>query len=293
MDFSPSNQEPVAAAVLEQAVRPPRRGGLTGLDQQVRPASQVGQTGSGAKDQKMLRPECPVCNGGKDHVKHNGKKLKLTFAELLAKYQKDNEAKRANRSNDVKYSRFPPRHNYGNWNRQRKGFHSATTYSPFEPSMLVSYAPYPTSDHPYLSWGWSDSWTHTPSYFRPYHVEYAAPRRPSRARQPYVESDRFEYKWSSAQNKKKFVKQVYQVKRDGHKDKSSDLNSVNKKPINVLSASATNGKEKEKSSVDPPSAKSEQKGVKRLKNKRGALLSKTEAKSSHALGLSNWQRKKL
>jgi hypothetical protein len=98
------------------------------LDQQVRPASQVGQTGLGLKDQKMLRPERPVGNGGKDHVKHNGKKPKLTFAELLAKYQKDNEAKSANQSNDAKYSRLPPIHNYGNWNRQRKGFHSATTY---------------------------------------------------------------------------------------------------------------------------------------------------------------------
>jgi hypothetical protein len=47
------------------------------------------------------------------------------------------------------------------------------------------------------------------------------------------------------------------VKRDGHKDKSSDLNLVIKKPINVLSASATNGKEREKSTVDPPSAKFE------------------------------------
>jgi hypothetical protein len=194
MDFSSSNQEPVAAVVLEEAVRSPRWGGLMGLDQQVKPASQVGQTVSGVKDQKMLRPECPVGNGGKDHVKHNGKKPKLTFAELLAKYQKDNEAKRTDRTNDVKYSRFPRRHNYGNWNQQRKGFHSATTYYPFEPSMPVSYAPYPTSDHPYSSWGWSDSWTHTPSYFRPYHVEYATPRRPSRASQPYVEIDCFEYK---------------------------------------------------------------------------------------------------
>jgi hypothetical protein len=48
--------------------------------------------------------------------------------------------------------------------------------------MSVSYAPCPTSAHPYSSWGWRDSWAHTPSYFRPYHVEYAAPRRPSRAR---------------------------------------------------------------------------------------------------------------
>jgi hypothetical protein len=160
--------------------------------------------------------------------------------------------------------------------------------------MPVSYAPYSTNAHPYSSWGWSDSSTHTPSYFRPYHVEYAAPRRPSHARKPYVESDRFEYKdRSSAQNKKKVVKQVYRVKRDGRKDKSSDLNSINEKPINVLITSVIGGKGKEKSSVDPPSAKSEQKEVKRSKNKRGALLSKTEAKSSHPLGLSNWQKKKL
>jgi hypothetical protein len=201
-----------------------------------------------------------VCNGGKDHVKHNGKKPKLHFAELLAKYQKDNEVKRATQSNKVKSSRLPSKRNSGKWNRQGKGFHSATTYSPFEPSMPVSYAPYSTNAHSYSSWGWSDSLTHTPSYFRPYHVEYVAPRRPSHARQPYVESDRFEYKdRSSAKNKKKVVKQVYRVKRDGRKDKSSDLNSVNKKPINVLSASATNGKKKEKSSVDPPSAKFERK----------------------------------
>jgi hypothetical protein len=113
--------------------------------------------------------------------------------------------------------------------------------------MPVSYAPYPTSDHPYSSWGWSNSWTHTPSYFKPYHVEYAAPRRPSRARQSYVESDHFEYKnRPSAQNKKKVVNPIYHVKGDGRKDKSSDMNSVNKK-INVLNASATNGKEREKS----------------------------------------------
>jgi hypothetical protein len=33
MDFSPSNQEPVAAVVLGQTVIPPRQRGLTGLDQ--------------------------------------------------------------------------------------------------------------------------------------------------------------------------------------------------------------------------------------------------------------------
>jgi hypothetical protein len=88
----------------------------------------------------MSKSEHPVANGGKDRVKHNGKKPKLTFDELLAKYQKDNDAKRANRSNKVKSSRLSPKHNSGNWNQQGKSFHAAATYSPFESSMLVSYA---------------------------------------------------------------------------------------------------------------------------------------------------------
>jgi hypothetical protein len=61
------------------------------------------------------------------------------------------------------------------------GIGKERVFIPFEPSIPVSYAPYSTSAHPYSSWGWSDSSTHTP-YFRPYHVEYAAPRRPSHAR---------------------------------------------------------------------------------------------------------------
>jgi hypothetical protein len=50
----------------------------------------------------MSKFEHPVANGGKDHGKRNGKRPKLTFDELLAKYQKGNEVKRANRSNKFK-----------------------------------------------------------------------------------------------------------------------------------------------------------------------------------------------
>ena len=57
--------------------------------------------------------------------------------------------------------------------------------------MPVPYSPHPTSFQPYSSWGWNDPWAHTASYFRPYRVEYAAPREPSCARQPYVENDHF------------------------------------------------------------------------------------------------------
>nr|TKW12957.1 hypothetical protein SEVIR_5G069300v2 [Setaria viridis] len=128
---------------------------------------------------------------------------------------------------------------------------------------------------------------------RPYHVEYAAPREPSCARQPYVENDCLEQKdRSSVQKKKRVVKQVYRVQRNGRKDKSSYLNSISEKSINLLSTSVTNGKGKKISAVDPQSAKSEQKELTNSKIKGKSLLSKAEAKPSHPLSLSNWQKKK-
>ena len=46
--------------------------------------------------------------------------------------------------------------------------------------------------------------------------------------------------------KKKIVKQIYIVKRDGRKDTSSDLNTIDQKPINVLKTSAIGDKGKKK-----------------------------------------------
>ena len=105
--------------------------------------------------------------------------------------------------------------------------------------------------------GWDDSWAHTPSYFRQYHLEYAAPRKPMHAGQPYVDNDRFKPKdRSRVQNKKKVINQIYVVNKDSHKDASSDLNKIDEKLIDVLKSSAIDGKGKEKLSVDPLSVKS-------------------------------------
>ena len=112
--------------------------------------------------------------------------------------------------------------------------------------MPIPYAPHPTDFHRYSSWEWNDSWAHTPSYLRPYHVEYAAPRETMRAGQPYVDNDRFKPKdRSRVENKKKVVKQIYVIKRDGRKDKCSDLNVIDEKPISVLETSAIDGKGRE------------------------------------------------
>ena len=93
--------------------------------------------------------------------------------------------------------------------------------------------------------------------------------------------------------KKKIVKQIYIVKRDGRKDTSSDLNTIDQKPINVLKTSAIGDKGKKKLSVDIPSVKSEQSKFKGPKIKKEVPLSKIEVRPRCLLGSSNWQKKKL
>jgi len=181
LGYSQSEQEPVTPAVLAEPVRPVCSTSQTGT-KQTRPVTQTGQTGSDQGRSRKLKSERSKINGGKDRFKHEGKKLKLNFDELLAKYLKQNEAKHANRSNDDKSSKTPPKHNSRSWNWQGEKFHSAASYSPLRSSMPVPYSPHPTSFQLYSSWGWNDPWAHTASYFRPYRVEYAAPREPSCAR---------------------------------------------------------------------------------------------------------------
>jgi hypothetical protein len=89
------------------------------------------------------------------------------------------------------------------------------------------------------------------------------------------------------------VKQVYRIKYDGRKDKSSDLNSTIEKPITLLKNPANDGKEVEKSSIDVVGAKFEQKKMRVPKIKKGLSLSKIEAKPTCSIDLPKWQEKKL
>jgi hypothetical protein len=67
------------------------------------------QTGADLRCPEILRSKRLEINRGRDRYKYMAKKPKLSFDELLAKYLKENEAKRANRPNDVKSSRLPPK----------------------------------------------------------------------------------------------------------------------------------------------------------------------------------------
>jgi len=127
---------------------------------------------------------------------------------------------------------------------------------------------------------------HVPSYFRPYHLEYAAPRESTFERQSHA-NDRFKEKnRSGALVNKKVVKQVYHVKKDGRKDKSSVLDSNNEKPINVLETSATISKKMKQLGTNNLDVKSEQKKPKVPKVKDELLQFTRESQPRCRLGLS-------
>ncbi|KAG2570878.1 hypothetical protein PVAP13_7KG186500 [Panicum virgatum] len=160
--------------------------------------------------------------------------------------------------------------------------------------MPIPHAPHAPSIDRYSSRGWDDPWAHTPSYFRPYYVEYAAPREPSRAGQLHNVNDHFKIKnWSRMLEKKKVVKQIYIVKRDGRKDTSSDLNTIDEKPINVSKTSAISDKGKGELSDDIPSVKSEKSKFKGPKINKEVLLSKDGVQPRCPLSTSNWQKRNL
>ncbi|XBJ04086.1 hypothetical protein VPH35_023092 [Triticum aestivum] len=145
---------------------------------------------------------------------------------------------------------------------------------------------------PYPSWDRYDTRAHSPSYFRPSHQYYAAPRR-SISEQSHVK-DRFNHKESvqSSRMKKEVVKQVYRVKRDGRKSATSDLISNKKEPIKVLTL-ATKGNETKQPIIESQSAKSEEKKLRVHKAKKELPLVKTELQPRCPLGLTYWQKKEL
>ena len=87
---------------------------------------------------------------GKGHDKQRSRRPKLSFEELLAKYEKIAEANIANRSKKVQSSKLPPKRKSQEWNWQGDRSHIAATYSPFEQPISMSYGPQPAYFHPFI-----------------------------------------------------------------------------------------------------------------------------------------------
>jgi hypothetical protein len=227
--------------------------------------------------------------GSDGRDKRKGKKPKLTFNELMAKYVKMRYTGIASQPSSMKPSRSPPRCKSEKWNRQGNKSHTSIPYPPVVPITSMPYGPSPTSFHPYSSWGWYGTWTQPLSYYAPCHFENAAPRRP----QPHVKSPFDETNRRDFQEKKKVVKQIYRVKKDNHKDKSSDLSSSDTKPNVAITTSANIGKDVKQQVGDAQGVKSEPMELEVSKVERKLPIPKSKAQLSHPLDLPNWQMRKL
>jgi hypothetical protein len=203
------------------------------------------------------------CFGGEGRDKQKGKRLKVTFEQLLAKYHEQIKVKDVDQTGiakpsgaPLKPSKSPPKRKSRNQDWGGEEFHASATYPPFGSPIPMQYGSAPSYFHPYPSWGWYDSNAYSSSYFRPHNIEYSSHFNSDFEEQSYYK-DRFIYKnRSRAQNKDRMDKQVYVVKKDNRKAKSSDLNSCIIEPEEVLDTLASSTQTIEKSASDSPGTKS-------------------------------------
>jgi hypothetical protein len=233
-------------------------------------------------------PGMPKCKyfGGEGRDKQKGKRPKVTFDQLLAKYHEQIKAKDVDQTSIAKPSRAPlkpskspPKRKSRNQDWRGEEFHASATYPPFGLPIPMQYGSAPSYFHPYPSWGWYDSNAYSFSYFRPHNLEYLAHFDSNFEKQSY-DKDRFISKnRSRAQNKNRMVKQVYVVKKDNRKAKSSDLNSCITELEEVLDTSASSTQTIEKLASDSLGTKSELKNPNVPKHPRSPL------------GLSIWHKR--
>jgi hypothetical protein len=208
-------------------------------------------------------PKCK-CFGGEGHDKQKGKRLKVTFEQLLAKYHEQIKAKDVDQTGVAKPSRAPlkpskslPKRKSRNQDWGGEEFHASATYPPFGLPIPMQYGSAPSYFHPYPSWGWYDSNAYSSSYFRPHNIKYSSHFNSDFEERSY-NKDRFIYKnRSRAQNKDRMVKQIYVAKKDNRKAKGSDLNSCIIEPEEVLDTLTSSTQTIEKLASDSPGTKSE------------------------------------
>jgi hypothetical protein len=227
-------------------------------------------------------PGMPKCKsfGGEGRDKQKGKRSKVTFEQLLAKYHKQIKANDVDQIGNAKTSRAPlktskspPKRKSRDQDSRGEEFHASATY------------------HPFPSWGWYDSNAYSSSYSRPHNIEYSVHINSDFEKQSYDKDHFISKNRSRAQNKNRMVKQVYVVKKDNRKTKSSNLNSCITEPKEVLDTSASSAQTIEKSVSDSPGTKSEFKNPNMLKVKEDVSLSNTNSQPRSPLGLSIWHKR--
>jgi hypothetical protein len=99
--------------------------------------------------------------GGEGRDKQEGKRPKVTFEQLLAKFHKQIKAKGVDQTSNAKSSRAPLKSSRSPSKRksrdqdwQGEGCHASATYPHFGSPMPMQYGSATSYFHPYPYWGW-------------------------------------------------------------------------------------------------------------------------------------------
>ena len=126
--------------------------------------------------------------GDKGSDKHRRRKSKVTFAQLLEKYQKMSEAKRACRPAEAKASKSPPRCKSEDHDWRKKKTNMPIPQTSFGSPMPKSSMPSHVGLYSFQSRDRYDSRAHHPSYAKSPRQVYATPGELTW--QPYVKIGR-------------------------------------------------------------------------------------------------------
>jgi hypothetical protein len=178
---------------------------------------------------KPTKPEIGVWKKveSKGHHKHQREKPKSN-EKLLAKSQKQNNVNGASRSKNSKRPKSTPKEKFHNENRQWSNPHKSMSFPPYGSSMPMPWEAYFNMHYFCPSLYYNSYMSSAPSSFCSNCINY---REPMINVPSPMHNGRFDQKnRSTCKTKRKVIKQVYRVKKDGRLNKNSDLTLEIEKP---------------------------------------------------------------
>jgi hypothetical protein len=186
---------------------------------------------------KPKNPEIGVWKKVESKGRHKHQREKPKYNEKLpAKSQRQNNVNGASRSKNSKRPKSFPKEKFHNENRQWSNSHKSMSFPPYGSSM--PWEAYFNMHYFCPSWYYNSYMSYAPSSFCPNCINYTE----SMINVPSpMHNDRFHQKnRSTCKTKRKVIKQVYHVKKDGRLNKNSDLTlDIEKPTIEKSSASST------------------------------------------------------
>lgn len=196
--------------------------GLTGSQTGLTASSRVSQNKLKPKMVKPKKPEIGVWKTIESKGRHKHQREKPKYNKKLpAKSQRQKIVNDASRSKNSKQSKSSHREKFHNRDRQWNNSHKSMPFPPYGSPTPMPWESCFNMPYSYSPWYYNSYMPSLPRYLCSDYITYREPviNKPSP-----MHDDRYDQKNRSTQkNKRKVIKQVYRVKKDGRVNNNPDL----------------------------------------------------------------------